>query len=68
MAHSNKPEDAIWQSWLAYRVRRFVVDKLPREQREAAQTEIAGTLRQTLLNDKLAVRIPVANHLYRYRT
>lgn len=68
MAHSNKPEDAIWQSWLAYRVRRFVVDKLPREQREAAQTGIAGTLRQALLNDKLAVRIPVANHLYRYRT
>lgn len=67
-AHSNKPEDAIWQSWLAYRVRRFVVDKLPTEKRDKAQAEIAGCLRAALLDNKLAVRIPVANHLYRYRT
>lgn len=68
MAESKVPEDAIWQSWLAYRVRRFVVDRLPHDKRDAAQIAIAGTLRHALQNDKLAVRIPVANHLYRYRT
>lgn len=67
MAASGKPEDAIWQSWLAYRVRRFVVDKLPEMERDAAQAEIAGRLRRELQTGKLAVSIPVANYLYRYR-
>jgi hypothetical protein len=70
MAASNQPEDAIWQSWLAYRVRRFVVDGMKLETEAAksrAQEEIAGRLRHELLTGKLAVRIPVANYLYRYR-
>jgi CRISPR-associated protein Csm1 len=70
MAASNQPEDAIWQSWLAYRVRRFVVDGMKLETEAAksrAQEEIAGRLRYELLTGKLAVRIPVANYLYRYR-
>jgi CRISPR-associated protein Csm1 len=70
MAASNKPEDAIWQSWLAYRIRRFVVDGMKLETEAArtrAQEEIAGRLRHELLTGKLAVRIPVANYLYRYR-
>jgi len=69
-AASSKPEDAIWQSWLAYRVRRFVVDKLKLKSetaRSAAQAEIAGRLRDELMHGKLAVTIPVANTLYRYR-
>ncbi|MCG3168244.1 MAG: type III-A CRISPR-associated protein Cas10/Csm1 [Rhodocyclaceae bacterium] len=66
-AASGKPEDAIWQSWLAYRVRRFVVDRLPRHEREAAQSEIAGKLRQAIARGKLATCIPIANYLYRYR-
>lgn len=66
-AGSGRPEDAIWQSWLAYRVRRFVVDRLPSEERDAAQAEIAGTLRQAIARGKLATRIAIANHLYRYR-
>lgn len=69
-AASNKPEDAIWQSWLAYRVRRFVVDRLKLSSeaaRAAAQAEIAGRLRDELMHGKLAVTIPVANTLYRYR-
>lgn len=67
MAQSAKPEDAIWQAWLAYRVRRFVVDKLPKEHRDAAQAEIAGALRQHLMRGKLAARIALENHLYRHR-
>lgn len=67
MAASDKPEDAIWQAWLAYRVKRFVVDKLPKEHRAAAQTEIAGALRQHLATGKLAARIALENHLYRHR-
>lgn len=69
-AASSKPEDAIWQSWLAYRVRRFVVDKLKGAtdaSRAQAQAEIAGELRKTLASSKLASKIAIANHLYRYR-
>jgi CRISPR-associated protein Csm1 len=69
-AASGKPEDAIWQSWLAYRVRRFVVDKLrgtSETARASAQAEIAGTLRAAIAGGKLATRIAIANHLYRYR-
>lgn len=69
-AASARPEDAIWQSWLAYRVRRFVVDRLKLDgeaTRTAVQTEIAGRLRDELMHGKLAVTIPVANTLYRYR-
>ncbi len=66
-AASNRPEDALWQSWLAYRVRRFVVDKLPKEHRAAAQAEIAGALRENLRTGKLAARIAIENHLYRHR-
>lgn len=69
-AASTKPEDAIWQSWLAYRVRRFVVDKLklPNEiARRDAQAELAGTLRDKLMRHKLAAKIAIANILYRYR-
>ncbi len=69
-AGSNKPDDAIWQSWLAYRVRRFVVDRLKEASdmtRNNLQAEIAGTLRQALASGKLATRIAIANHLYRHR-
>lgn len=69
-AASIKPEDTIWQSWLAYRVRRFVIDKLKLSSetaRAAAQAEIAGRLRDELMHGKLAVTIAVANTLYRYR-
>lgn len=69
MAEGTKPEDSIWQSWLAYRVRRFVVDQLPSHlDRQQAQADIAGKLRAALLDHKLAVQIAVSNHLYRYRT
>jgi len=67
MAGSGRPEDAIWQAWLAYRVKRLVVDKLPKEHRAAAQAEIAGNLRQRLAEGKLAARIALENHLYRHR-
>ncbi|MDW8284386.1 MAG: type III-A CRISPR-associated protein Cas10/Csm1, partial [Myxococcales bacterium] len=67
MAGSERPEDAIWLPWLAYRVKRFVVDRLPQEQRDKAQAEIAGALRDYLDAGKLAARIAIANHLYRQR-
>ncbi len=69
-AASGKPEDAIWQSWLAYRVRRFVVDKMKNASEStcaSAQAEIAGTLRQAIASGKLATRIAISNHLYRHR-
>lgn len=69
-AASSRPEDAIWQSWLAYRVRRFVVDKLKdtgAATHNHVQAEIAGTLREAIGRNKLATRIAIANHLYRYR-
>lgn len=69
-AASNKPEDAIWQSWLAYRVRRFVVDRMKEASetmRAQAQAEIGGTLRQAIASGKLATRIAISNHLYRHR-
>lgn len=69
-AVSRRPEDAIWYSWLAYRVRRFVVDRMKLEtetKRVAAQAEIAGRLRDEITRGKLAVCIPVANFLYRHR-
>lgn len=67
MAASREPKDAIWQAWLAYRVKRFVADKLPKERRPAAQAEIAGALREYLMTGKLAARIAIENHLYRHR-
>jgi len=69
-ASTGRPEDAIWQSWLAYRVRRFVVDKMrgaSETTRKHAQAEIAGTLRKAIADGKLATRIAISNHLYRYR-
>lgn len=69
-AASTRPEDAIWQSWLAYRVRRFVVDRMKgasEKARNNAQAELAGELRQVIARDKLATRIAIANHLYRHR-
>lgn len=69
-AGSGKPEDAIWQSWLAYRVRRFVVDRHKSASvatRNGMQAEIAGALRKALASGKLAAKIAIANHLYRYR-
>jgi CRISPR-associated protein Csm1 len=69
-ANSSKPEDAIWQSWLAYRVRRFVVDRMrgvSEKTKRDVQAEIAGELRTVIARDKLAVSIAIANHLYRHR-
>ncbi len=70
-AASNKPEDQIWHSWLAYRVRRFIVDKL-RNTSDAEkldiQKEIAGFLRDVISRNKQTARIPISNYLYRQRT
>lgn len=70
-AASAKPEDAIWQSWLAYRVRRFVVDRMrdaSEAERIAEQADLAGMLRDVISRHKLASRIAIANHLYRHRS
>jgi len=69
-AASHRPEDAIWQSWLAYRVRRFVIEKMKGisdATRHHLQAEIAGHIRAVIARNKLATRIAIANHLYRQR-
>jgi CRISPR-associated protein Csm1 len=69
-AASQKPEDAIWRSWLTYHVRRFIVDKLPAKnetERAATQTEWAGYLTEAIACHKRAIRIPISNYMYRHR-
>lgn len=68
------PESAIWRAWLAYRTRRFVVDKLSfpgeahrEEARQVAQDEIAGTLGEQIHTFKEAYKIALFTHLYQQR-
>ena len=67
-ADTNNPEHAMWRSRFAYRSQRFVVDRLPQEQRQAAQRDLAVAIGQNGI-EKLGTRyrIPLFNHFYRQR-
>ncbi len=69
MANSRRPQDALWRSWLAYRVRRNLVGPLHLSEKEAleAQVALAGTLERVLTTHKVAARIAFENFLYRRR-
>lgn len=62
------PEHAMWRSRFAYRTRRFVVDRLPAEQRQRAQTELGVAIGQHGIQELGSrYRIPLFNHFYRQR-
>lgn len=69
-AASNKPEDTIWRSQLAYRTRRYVVDKVKADKDKAQRIqnqlfdEIGERGIQTF---KGAYKIALFAHLYQYR-
>jgi CRISPR-associated protein Csm1 len=67
-ADSSNPEHAMWRSRFAYRTRRYVVDKLPEDRRQRAQTELSVALGQHGIQELGSrYRIPLFNHFYRQR-
>lgn len=69
-AASNKPEDTIWRSQLAYRTRRFVVDKLKKDRDESqrVQTELMKEIGEKGISKyKGAYKIALFTHLYKFR-
>lgn len=69
-AASGKPEDTIWRSQLAYRTRRFVVDKLKKDQAESqrVQTELMKEIGEKGIREyKGAYKIALFTHLYKFR-
>lgn len=70
LAASNKPEDAIWRSQLAYRTRRYVVDKIRKDKDDAqrVQTELITEISEKgIAKFKGAYKIALFTHLYQYR-
>lgn len=67
-ADKNNPEHAMWRSRFAYRTRRYVVDKLNRDVRSVAQSDLAEHLGEKgIAQLGSRFRIPLFNHLYRHR-
>lgn len=71
MAASMKPEDAIWRSWLHYRTRRFVVDKLLGKdelQRKSIHNDLVHDIGESgIQQHKAAYKIALFTHLYQRR-
>lgn len=71
MAGSNRPEMSIWRSYLNYRTRRFVVDKLKnlqREQKDQAHLTLVQEIgHKGLVELGQQYRIVLHNHLYQQR-
>ncbi|MDR2261031.1 MAG: type III-A CRISPR-associated protein Cas10/Csm1, partial [Azoarcus sp.] len=64
----NKRESAMWRSRFAYRTRRYVVDKLKPEARDAAQTRLADTFGERgIARQQGRFRIPLFNFFYSKR-
>jgi CRISPR-associated protein Csm1 len=67
-ADRDNPEHAMWRSRFAYRTRRFVVDRLPLDQRLRAQAELGLVIGQNGIQALGSrYRIPLFNHFYRQR-
>jgi CRISPR-associated protein Csm1 len=67
-ADTRNPEHAMWRSRFAYRTRRYVVDKLPAEQRPRAQTALGVALGEQGIHELgTRYRIALFNHFYRLR-
>lgn len=64
------PADAIWRSWLGYRTRRFVVDKLrgkEEAERKRIHTELVTDIETGISTHKAAYKIALYTHLYQRR-
>lgn len=68
-AASNKPEDAIWRSQLAYRTRRYVADRLKdKDKAQALHNQLVDDIGEKGLKAfKGAYKIALFTHLYQYR-
>lgn len=67
-ADSANPEHSLWRSRFAYRTRRYAVDRLPQEQRLAAQKTLATAIgRDGIEALGSRYRIALFNHFYRLR-
>lgn len=68
-AASNKPEDAIWRSQLAYRTRRYVADKLKdKDKAQALHNQLVNDIGEKGIKAfKGAYKIALFTHLYQYR-
>ena len=67
-ADIRNPEHAMWRSRFAYRTRRYVVDKLDRGVRAAAQQDLAEQLGDKgIAQLGTRFRIPLFNHFYSQR-
>ncbi|MDP2783977.1 MAG: type III-A CRISPR-associated protein Cas10/Csm1 [Sulfurimicrobium sp.] len=67
-AASNKPEDAIWCSQLAYRTRRLVDKLRDKGSAQRVQTELITEIREKgIAKFKGAYKIALFTHLYQYR-
>ncbi len=60
-------ESVMWHSRFAYRTRRYVVDKLNKDEREEAQTELTKIFGKSIGTLKGRFRIPLFNYFYSKR-
>jgi CRISPR-associated protein Csm1 len=65
---TKNPESPMWRSRFAYRTRRYAVDRLRPEQRNAAQTQLATALGEHGIGELGSkYYIPLFNYFYRQR-
>lgn len=67
-AETNNIESSMWRSRFYYKTARYVVDKLPKEQRQNALTEISTSLGDIgIATHQNAFKIPLFNYFYQIR-
>ena len=66
-ADSGNIESVMWHSRFAYRTRRYVVDRLDRNERQGAQIELTEIFGKSIGTLKGRFRIPLFNHFYSKR-
>lgn len=66
-ADSDNIESVMWHSRFAYRTRRYVVDKLDKNERQGAQIELTEIFGKSIGTLKGRFRIPLFNHFYSKR-
>ncbi|MDR1728189.1 MAG: type III-A CRISPR-associated protein Cas10/Csm1 [Acidobacteriota bacterium] len=67
LAGRDTPESVMWHSRFAYRTRRYVVDKLDKDKRDAAQIELTKVFGENIGKLKGRFRIPLFNYFYSKR-
>ncbi|MBM9536298.1 type III-A CRISPR-associated protein Cas10/Csm1 [Desulfobulbus alkaliphilus] len=66
-ADSNNIESVMWHSRFAYRTKRYVVDKLDKNEREGVQIELTEIFGKNIGTLKRQFRIPLFNYFYSKR-